>query len=123
MTRRDLALVFAAVLALDVAASPVFAQKVAEVIVRAPAPLPPGAEVKREVVKFGDLDLRQPAGAETLTGRIRAAAERVCEPSPRHLASFKDVDDYRSCLNGAMNGAVMEVGAPMVQHILERTGY
>jgi UrcA family protein len=35
--------------------------------------------VKSETVRFGDLNLASPAGAETLQQRLKAAAYRVCD--------------------------------------------
>jgi len=116
-------LLLAAALGLAVSAAPAaYAQvTVQEIVVRPPAPLPPGAEVKGETVSFADLDLTNPAGAETLIGRLRAAAERVCAPVPHSLGNLKDVADYNHCTTGAMDRAVGDAMSPMVDQVYERT--
>jgi UrcA family protein len=38
------------------------------------------SDVPRVTVRFGDLDLSKPQGAETLYRRIRSAARQVCAP-------------------------------------------
>ncbi|MGZ3272225.1 MAG: UrcA family protein [Caulobacteraceae bacterium] len=93
---------------------------VSEVIVRAPPAA--GVEVKRETVKLADLDLKGQAGAETLVGRIRAAAGRVCLPSPTHPAALKDVADYQKCRTEAVSQAVKDSGSAMVEQVFKRTG-
>jgi UrcA family protein len=101
--------------------APAMAQStVSEVIVRAPPAA--GTEVKREVVKFADLDLKGAAGAETLVGRIRGAAGRVCMPAPSHPANIKDVSDYQTCLADAVARAVKDSGSAMAEQVLKRTG-
>jgi UrcA family protein len=40
-----------------------------------------GEELRSETVKFQDLNVSAPAGAEALYNRIHAAAKRVCEQS------------------------------------------
>jgi UrcA family protein len=101
-------------------AAPAMAQAVSEVTVRAPAPA--GVEVKHEVVKYADLDLKGAAGAETLVGRIRSAAERVCMPAPTHKANFKDVSDYETCKTNAIALAVKDSGSAAAEQVLKRTG-
>jgi UrcA family protein len=91
-----------------------------EVTVRAPPRH--GVEVKHEVVKFSDLDLKAAAGAETMVGRIRGAASRVCMPAPTQKAEFKDVSDYQTCRTQAVSGAAKDLGSPMVDQVLKRTG-
>ena len=93
---------------------------VAEVTVR--GRLPAGAEAKHEVVKFADLDLSGAAGAETLVGRIRGAADRVCMPAPTHIANIKDVTDYEACRKEAVASAVRNSGSAMAEQVLTRTG-
>jgi UrcA family protein len=115
----SLALAAAAGLCLSAAAS---AQtSVPEVTVHAPAPVA-GTEIKREIVKFADLDLKKDVGAETLIGRLRTAATRVCSPLPTQLANFKDVADYDNCRGRALAAAVQDVGSPLVQQVFKRTG-
>jgi UrcA family protein len=84
--------------------------------------LPAGVETKHEVVKFADLDLKGVSGAETLVGRIRGAADRVCMPEPTHKADIKDVSDYQACRTGAIAGAVKDSGSALAEEVLKRTG-
>lgn len=114
------ALAIATALGLAATSAP-HAQAVSGVVVRG-APLAPGAEVKNESVKYADLDLTKAEGAETLVGRIRAAATRVCHPQPTTLRDFKDVSDYEKCHQQAVRGAVQGLGNPVVQKVLDRTG-
>lgn len=93
---------------------------VSELVVHAPPA--PGIEVKREGVKIADLDLKTAAGAETLIGRIRGAAGRVCMPAPTHAANFRDASDYQKCRTQAVANAVKDSGSPMVEQVLKRTG-
>jgi UrcA family protein len=82
----------------------------------------PGGELKHEPIKYTDLDLKSQAGAETLIGRLRAAATRVCHPIPTHKANFKDVDDFEKCRSQAVSHAVQDLGNPMVKQVFDRTG-
>jgi UrcA family protein len=113
--------ILAGALALGFSAAAQAQTQVPQVTVRAPAPVT-GTEIKREVVKFADLDLNKDIGAETLIGRLRSAATRVCSPSPTHLANFKDVADYDNCRGRALDSAVQDVGNPTVQQVFKRTG-
>jgi UrcA family protein len=86
------------------------------------APPLPGSEVKDETVKTADLNLNTDAGAETLIGRVRGAAGRICMPRPTHAANFKDVSDYQKCKDQAVEGAIKASGSAKAQEILARTG-
>lgn len=63
----------------------------------------PADQVRQQVVKFADLDLTRPAGAQELYYRIRYAARNVCRTSDRF--------DDRSCIEQAIARAVADVGA------------
>ena len=69
----------------------------------APAP----AEVHSEIVRFADLDLTRPAGAQQLYRRIERAAHEVC-------AAYGPRGYDRSCADAAITRAVAEVGAPLL---------
>jgi UrcA family protein len=92
---RSVSLLCAAALALAVA-TPVLAQ-----------------EYESEVVRFGDLDLDDPEGADALIQRIENASERVCgfrsgvQPLTQHVYT-------RDCTLETMEFAVRDVGHPMV---------
>src|SRR5215469_8763869 len=67
-----------------------------EVLVQPPY-LPPGAELRSEVVSYADLDLSTRAGARTLLGRIHGAAVRVCSPDPTSPGDLRDTADHDAC--------------------------
>lgn len=81
-----------------------------------------GAEVKNESIKYGDLDLNHEAGAESMIGRLRGAAKRVCNPRPTNRANFKDWEDYENCIDHATKAAVADLNHPMVQKVFDRIG-
>ena len=59
------------------------------------------------VVPFGDLDVADPAGADTLTQRIDAAAEKVCHrPDIRDL---KGMVAFEECKADALAGAMEQL--------------
>ena len=64
-------------------------------------------ELHREVVRFADLDLTRPAGAQQLYRRIERAAHEVC-------AAYGPRGYDRSCADAAIARAVAEVGAPLL---------
>ena len=66
-------------------------------------------EPRSEVVKFADLNVDTPAGAQTLYGRIHAAAKRVCsdgDPIWRLAVA--------ACARDAEARAVAKVGLPQL---------
>jgi UrcA family protein len=63
--------------------------------------------VRQQVVKFADLDLTRPAGAQELYYRIRYAARNVCRTYDRLGAD-------RDCIEQAIERAVAEIGAPLL---------
>jgi UrcA family protein len=71
----------------------------------------PPNNVPAEVVKFADLDLTRPAGAEELYRRIRHAARDVCEPlNADHYDFYADT----ACSKSAIARAIRDVGAPLL---------
>lgn len=60
------------------------------------------------VVYYADLDLATEAGRETLSRRIRGAAEAVCPPPSRLLAVEAE---RRECLRGAVEDGEAQVAA------------
>jgi UrcA family protein len=74
-------------------------------------------QVRSETVKFADLDLSTPAGAEALYGRIHAAARRVCDLSP----AWPTV--VNACMRKAESEAVGKVNAPLlIAYFEKKTG-
>ena len=67
-----------------------------------------GDQVRSETVKFADLNVGTPAGAQALYGRIHAAARRVCDqPSGLQAA-------VRSCMTKAESEAIGKVNQPLL---------
>ena len=66
----------------------------------------PPDDVRRQVVKFADLDLTRPAGAQVLYYRIQYAARNVCPTYDRF--------SNRDCIKQAIARAVAHVGAPQL---------
>ncbi len=83
---------------------------------------PPGTETKDEVIKVADLDLSSEAGAETLIGRVRGAARRICSPRPSSFGNFKDMSDYERCKTEAIEDAIKNSGSAKAMEIIMRTG-
>jgi UrcA family protein len=70
------------------------------------------ADAPQVVVKYADLNLSSPQGANALYSRIRAAAERACQPlDGRDLRSRIHMQD---CVATAVADAVTKVGHPAV---------
>ncbi len=64
----------------------------------------------QQVVKFGDLNLNNPAGVAVLSKRLHAAAEGVCQPfSGMDPGSFSR---YRACVSESLARAVAQVNVP-----------
>jgi UrcA family protein len=65
-------------------------------------------DVRRQVVRFAELDLTRPAGAEELYRRIQRAAREVCQIDGwRGYASME-------CINSAIARAVAAVNTPLL---------
>jgi UrcA family protein len=95
MNRLNLAIVLSAALICDASAKAEPAVSAADQI------------TETRIVTYADLDLDSSAGAETLYGRIRAAARSVCRAvngtQPLQLAA------NRQCARNALAGAVAKV--------------
>lgn len=65
-------------------------------------------QARSETVKFTDLNLDTPAGAETLYRRIHAAAGHVCEQPAGELAAV------RRCMSKAESEAIAKVDSPLL---------
>jgi UrcA family protein len=86
-------------------------------VVVTPPGAPPGGEERREPVAFADLDLNTTAGAYTLMGRIKAAAQRVCSPDATNPDELGDTADHDSCMFEAVDRAVAVVDAPSLDDV------
>jgi UrcA family protein len=71
-------------------------------------------QVRRETVKFADLNLGTPAGVEALYGRIHAAARRVCEQPG------VGPDATRACMTKAESEAIGTVNVPLLTAFYEK---
>ena len=67
----------------------------------------PADDARREVVRFTDLDLTRPAGAQELYRRIKYAAHNVC-------GTFDRLGYDPRCADQAIGRAVADVGAPLL---------
>ena len=68
-------------------------------------------DVRTEVVRYADLDLTRPSGAQELYRRIEHAARDVCEPMG---ADHYGLYAYMTCRKGAIARAITDVGAPLL---------
>ena len=71
------------------------------------APIHMVDEVVTKTVRIADLNLSSTAGAETLYGRIKAAARSVCRYEQSHTLAGR-------CQARAIDSAVKEVGSPLL---------
>lgn len=72
----------------------------------------PPDSVSQKTVRFGDLDLTRPAGAQELYGRIRHAARDVCETMS--AGGFAAAIRNRICTEQAIAQAVAAVDSPLL---------
>ena len=73
-------------------------------------------QVRSETVKFADLNVDTPAGAEALYGRIHAAARRVCDqPGSWMLGARTD-----ACVTKAEGEAIAKVSLPLLTAYYEQ---
>jgi UrcA family protein len=59
-------------------------------------------------VRYADLDLSTPGGAEAILRRIRRAAVLICGPEPADRLSFQR--QYDACVRETVNRAVIGLG-------------
>jgi UrcA family protein len=65
--------------------------------------------IPAQTVRFGDLDITKPAGAQILYHRIQAAAHQVCaDYTSRELTRMVAA---QTCVNRAIDAAVRKVNA------------
>jgi UrcA family protein len=81
--------------------------------IAAPAAAQVNSDAPRAVIRYSDLDLSRPSGADAMIGRIRQAALSVCgdASSTRGLAR---VAEQRACMAETMVATVKQVNAPLV---------
>jgi UrcA family protein len=73
----------------------------------------PNDDVRTARVRFGDLDLNSPAGAERLYRRLSIASRDVCGDSSEIIA-LEELADIRACRNEALEDAVARVDRPLL---------
>jgi len=64
-------------------------------------------------VKYGDLDIGSPAGAQLLLKRIRAAANTACGGAP-DIRQLKQLATFEACRRSAAARAVTVIDSPML---------
>ena len=67
-------------------------------------------DVRTKTVRYDDLDLAKPAGAQALYSRIRVAAREVCESLPGVV--WSEAAAEHACIEKAIDGAVEKVNSP-----------
>ena len=76
------------------------------------------ADVPREIVKFGDLDLTRPAGAQELYRRISHAAQDVCETVSSGGSATTIAN--RLCADQAIARAIVAIDSPLLTERFEQ---
>jgi UrcA family protein len=76
----------------------------------------------QNVVRYADVDLSRIDGAITVYGRIRQAANAVCESLDSRVLGL--AEKHRACVNQAIADAVASVDRPLLSqyHQLRTTG-
>lgn len=69
-----------------------------------------------EIVKYADLDVSTPRGAEVLLKRIDLAAKRICGPAPSdRLLQPEAAAAHDRCVKETVDTAVARTGSAMVE--------
>lgn len=74
-----------------------------------------------KTVRFGDLDVSTPAGADALLSRIRTASRTVCSHGYRGRMSLHERRDFDRCVNEAVQEGVQSANSPLVTAAFEKT--
>jgi UrcA family protein len=64
-------------------------------------------------VKYGDLNIGSPAGAQVLLKRIEAAANTACGGAP-DVRQLHQLASFEACRKSAVARAMVAVGSPML---------
>jgi UrcA family protein len=85
----------------------------------APALAQTSDSVRSVAVKYGDLNIGSPAGAQVLLKRIGAAANTACGGAPdiRELSRWPS---FEACRRSAVDRAVVAVDSPMLTAMAHR---
>jgi UrcA family protein len=65
------------------------------------------------VVKYGDLNIGSPAGAQVLLKRIKAAASAACGGKP-DIRELSKLANFKACRRSAVGRAVVAVDSPVL---------
>lgn len=76
--------------------------------------------LRREVVRFDDLNLAAPSGMAAFRARLKAAAQAVCSPQADRR-DFADTADYQACMAKASHDAASAL--PQVQQQASRSSH
>jgi UrcA family protein len=71
-------------------------------------------QLRSETVKFQDLNVSTPAGAEALYRRIHAAARRVCESPSGWPSAWPEQVGAAACAKDAEARAIAKVNLPLL---------
>lgn len=71
-------------------------------------------------VSYGELDLSNPAGAESLYRRIKQAARTVCAESARSSGPLRPYNGQKKCEETAIGNAVNDVNRPLVSALWQK---
>jgi UrcA family protein len=84
-------------------------------------------QVATRTVKVWDLDLAESADVQTLYDRVHAAAAHVCRAEERRayrVARMRVPAGWLDrCVNGAIDGAVREIGNPNLRSVRTRSQF
>ena len=83
----------------------------------APAGAADSAAFQQVTVRFADINLSVPEGAESLYARIRSAAQLVC--GPEDVKDLASVTSRRTCIEKAIADAVVHVGNAQLRAVYE----
>ena len=70
-------------------------------------------------VKYGDLNIGSPAGAQVLLKRIEAAANTACGGAP-DIRQLNQWSSFERCRRSAVDRAVVSVGSPTMMAMAHR---
>jgi len=81
----------------------------------------PNSSVHKTNVGLTDVDMSNASGAHVALERMQRAAVAVCGGRPDSSASNEEKDDFATCYDGAMRGAVADAGAPVLAALSKGT--
>lgn len=76
---------------------------------------PADGEPRTAVVKYQDLDLSRPQDVQKLYGRIKSAAQEVCDNDA--TSDLHRLAIYKTCMRNAVSDAISQVQSPQLTNI------